>query len=1168
MLPGERNASLSRHSLNIPVGLLISSPKRRLARLGRKHSNGSLQSNSSDTTVRSSESFGVRQPARSRIKRHNRSLATVFRGRSLKDEKAGDEEGGVIATDDPTELSTQVTAPGVLKIFGDKICAGANYKSVLATPCSSAQELVKEALERYSLEKSSAGDYVLCDVIGRLDEDHQWKTECFRVVSNCEKPLILQSLWKPKEGFVRRFEIRKKVDVEEIAAKEKDTVTAGINAQARRLQMTRTRASSALTDEEIESSFALWRSVSELNLSLKARETEQSTRSPRTELLDSEHNKGSCLGSEKEETESSDDSSTQYSIHPPFEFPYFLLLQGYSSRQDFVIHVLSGTSHLFGRYAEEPGGTEEEWLKVDIPLSAPDIHPRHCSVQRQELNPRREGSEVVTSVRPGKGAPVTHNGLPINRETQLHPGDLLGLGAHYLFMYKDPTLGSQSHSQRPAWFASPVFQLSPGGELQCRMCGCPVQGSGGGRSTLRVKNVRPRLQDPRGNEYEFTYELSQEDALLNLIIEAPDEESTDFKLTPGFLLSLCIQHSATSFHPADFRRLLLRIASQIQSVMWEKTKELAAIQREHAGEDCEETPAIGMRELIPGLQPLVYWMSNSIELLHFIQQEVPKLLAWEQQVDPDGCHSEQLLSTKLASEEAMTVLEEVIMFTFQQSVYYLTKTLYTVLPGLLDSNPFAANSSQLSVPQGVKDILLIFQETLSLLKQYQVHSEIASQLFAYLFFFTNASLFNALMERGSGGGFYQWSRGVQIRANLDLLLDWIQGVGLGELAAEFFLKLSTAVNLLATPKENLLQASWRCLRNDFVSLNPSQLHHMLREYSPGRPCPSTWSPVPEEQKAALRTADILESFDNHPPLILPCNTFHIELGKPMTECQDLSTHLQCVREFLQRLQVPEVPEDTSGTQTQQTLGAVPGGRVSPSADVGEEHTNQNVSHRCSPELQPVYRGKDIRMGRSLFLGRASGSLRSCQAELAHKLKNLELQSSLPGQQELTQKRLALDPSCLLTPPNTPQILELAECETEAHPLEAAAKMVNGDQTNACEGSRSKDGPTPQKNEADDEVFTVKLERGPRGLGLALVDGLSTPLNVSGIYIKSLVPDSPAAGCGKLRLGDRILAVNGTSLVGMDYQSGRELIRSAGDSLWLLVARSDAQVAVKVLMSSC
>ncbi len=49
---------------------------------------------------------------------------------------------------DPTELSNQITAPGILKIFGNEICEGAHYKSVLATTLSSAKELVKEALER------------------------------------------------------------------------------------------------------------------------------------------------------------------------------------------------------------------------------------------------------------------------------------------------------------------------------------------------------------------------------------------------------------------------------------------------------------------------------------------------------------------------------------------------------------------------------------------------------------------------------------------------------------------------------------------------------------------------------------------------------------------------------------------------------------------------------------------------------------------------------------------------------------------------------------------------------------------------------------------------------------------------------------------------------------
>lgn len=51
----------------------------------------------------------------------------------------------------------------------------------------------------------------------------------------------------------------------------------------------------------------------------------------------------------------------------------------------------------------------------------------------------------------------------------------------------------------------------------------------------------------------------------------------------------------------------------------------------------------------------------------------------------------------------------------------------------------------------------------------------------------------------------------------------------------------------------------------------------------------------------------------------------------------------------------------------------------------------------------------------------------------------------------------------------------------------------------------------------------------------------TPLNAPGIYIRTLIPDGPAASDGRLRIGDRILAVNGTSLIGADYQRYTEAV---------------------------
>ena len=44
----------------------------------------------------------------------------------------------------------------------------------------------------------------------------------------------------------------------------------------------------------------------------------------------------------------------------------------------------------------------------------------------------------------------------------------------------------------------------------------------------------------------------------------------------------------------------------------------------------------------------------------------------------------------------------------------------------------------------------------------------------------------------------------------------------------------------------------------------------------------------------------------------------------------------------------------------------------------------------------------------------------------------------------------------------------------------------------------------------------------------------TSLRSHGIFVRKLVPDGTAMQDGRLMIGDRIVAVNGTSLVGADY----------------------------------
>lgn len=50
---------------------------------------------------------------------------------------------------------------------------------------------------------------------------------------------------------------------------------------------------------------------------------------------------------------------------------------------------------------------------------------------------------------------------------------------------------------------------------------------------------------------------------------------------------------------------------------------------------------------------------------------------------------------------------------------------------------------------------------------------------------------------------------MRIRTNLDLVLDWLTGLGLGDIAGEFFRKLSATANLLCTPRSCLSKVGGR-----------------------------------------------------------------------------------------------------------------------------------------------------------------------------------------------------------------------------------------------------------------------------------------------------------------------------------------------------------------------
>ncbi|XP_074539626.1 ras-associating and dilute domain-containing protein isoform X2 [Halichoeres trimaculatus] len=1201
----------------------------------------------------SSSGASMSLPSKSRLKRQSRTFTQVLyrtlsyrdrvpveTGTNTRGDRRSTTEPPERPADDPAELSTQSSAPGVLKIFGDEICAGANYKSVLATPRSSAQELVKEALERYSLNKNAAHSYVLCDVIGRFEgvdgiEGAGWRTECLRAMGDNEKPLLLQELWKPREGHARRFELRRRAEVEELNAKEKDTVTAGpktsqflaalmgrsglgkhrssplrcgravqsgskdINAQARKLQ--RNRAKGTLTlPRSSNSSFC--RSLSETSLNqLGVGEEPKRYYSTLPGPLRAREREAASGCRRKEE--GSQGGGVRHSL---YQSPHLLLLQGYN-RQDCLVYLLNREQHTVGQ--ETPSA------RPNICLFSPDILPLHCRLRRVPTSRRHannnkgeeENQRFCVAVEPVLHATVLVNFSRCERSTTLRHGDLLSFGAHYIFLYKDPMGAKPLPAQTLARLRS-LGQLydigveeGEGGAQTCKMCGSVLKDRAAQVSSVPAvrRSFKPHLVKPRsggtaaagplslpGGEtgggggvrggggqkrrLQLEFDQSHEDQLLNRIVSLIEPGGDDHKLTPAYLLCLCIQHSAAAFPPGNFGKLLLKIVRRIQTIAWEKTKELAQKQAQH--QDPASLSLLSISDLIPDLQTIFFWMSNSIEILYFIQQRAP---AYTHSIETLQGSKESLLSATIsANEEAMTILEEVIMYTFQQCVYYITKALYVVLPGLLDCNPFPVDSSEpcwkggVGFPEPVRRVLQVFQNAQELLQSYQVHPEIQAQMFAYLFFFSNVSLFNQLMDKGPTRGWFQRSKVLQIQACLRMVMEWAKKSGLGHLADKFFTKLNSTVSILTTPPQQLTQSSWRALSSEHPALKPVQLHRILTQYQLTAelgPVP-TWQPSSEDEAYIYRTVDLLESFENHPPIVLPSAGFRVDLD---SECIEDSIYRQLlyIRHYLWGLRTkPQTHITTPGLHTHSN-----GTNTADWPDVQREMLPPaNSSPRSGAPVDEV----------TIDTGEERGRDRPPGQSHTHSLRR---------NGTVHHPRTANpDPSCLLTPPNTPlypegggggtgQIIgpntQINGC---ARGTLAECKKANGLITNGLEGCISGcEFPFPVSSPGapplpDDlcVVFVVELDKGPYGLGMGLIDGLHTPLNAPGIYIRTLIPDGPAASDGRLRIGDRILAVNGTSLIGADYQSAVDLIRLGGGRLRFLVAKSDSEVSEKISASSC
>ena len=79
------------------------------------------------------------------------------------------------------------------------------------------------------------------------------------------------------------------------------------------------------------------------------------------------------------------------------------------------------------------------------------------------------------------------------------------------------------------------------------------------------------------------------------------------------------------------------------------------------------TPDNAVQDILPQFKPLIFWQANCLEMLNFLQERMMHYIGQNFKLTDD--------TLKNADEELLMFLEEVIIYTFQQTVYHLTKVL-------------------------------------------------------------------------------------------------------------------------------------------------------------------------------------------------------------------------------------------------------------------------------------------------------------------------------------------------------------------------------------------------------------------------------------------------------------------------------------------------------------
>ncbi|XP_074964209.1 FERM and PDZ domain-containing protein 2 [Phalacrocorax aristotelis] len=109
---------------------------------------------------------------------------------------------------------------------------------------------------------------------------------------------------------------------------------------------------------------------------------------------------------------------------------------------------------------------------------------------------------------------------------------------------------------------------------------------------------------------------------------------------------------------------------------------------------------------------------------------------------------------------------------------------------------------------------------------------------------------------------------------------------------------------------------------------------------------------------------------------------------------------------------------------------------------------------------------------------------------------------------------------------------------------------------------------PSPSETDSrEIYTVELVKEDGTFGISVTGGINTTVRHGGIYVKSIIPRGPADKDGQIKIGDRLLEVDGISLCGITHKQAVEHLKRSGQIAKLVLERGSYQLAEPCLAAN-